>query len=362
MTEHVVSSRQTFHQFAAGLHAQPKAVGLVHHLLAGLQSFIPSDYNSWKEITLHNGQAHITGVFSPHNPKAASLLPVFQRRVGEHPVCSHWLQSGKSNGAFSWSDVASRQDIERLPLYDEFYRPLGIHHQMMIALEAKPSHLIYLAMNRSRSAFTEQERHLLGSLQPHASQALRHMREMHRLQSTLSSFETLVDTLNQGIVCLSSHNRIKWASKRGRMYLQTYFGAALHSAHLPDALHAWLLTQHMAAGTDRPVQGPLTIQRGTNRLTIRLLTEKNERYVFMEEISIQPSFNELKRLGLTEREAHVLGWVAQGKSNEDTAMILKMGPQTVKKHLERIYSALRVANRTEAALKAHEILRRKPEG
>jgi DNA-binding CsgD family transcriptional regulator len=362
MTDRVVSSWQTFHQFAAGLHAQSKAVGLVHYLLSGLQSIIPSDYNSWKEITLHNGQAQITGVFSPHNPKAASLLPVFQRHVSEHPVCSHWLQSGKSNGAFSWNDVATRQDIERLPLYDEFYRPLGIHHQMMIAMEVKPSHLVYLAMNRSHSPFTEQERHLLGSLQPHASQAFCHMREIHHLQSTLSSFETLVDTLNQGIVCLSPHNRIKWASKRGRTYLQAYFGDALHSTHLPDALHAWLLAQQMAAGTDRSIQEPLTIQRGTHRLAIRLLSKKNERYVFMEEISIQPSFDELKRLGLTDREAQVLGWVSQGKSNEDTALILKIGPQTVKKHLERIYSALRVANRTEAALKAHEILYRKPEG
>jgi len=320
-----------------------------------LHSFIPSDYNSWKEITLHNGQPRIAGVFSPHNPKAASLLPVFQRRVNEHPVYNHWRRSRDYRGAFAWSDVAARSDVERLPLYEEFYRPLGVRHQMMIALESTPSHLIYVALNRSHASFSEHEHQLLGSLQAHAAQALRHLQELHRLQSALSSFETLVDTLNQGIVCLTSHNRIKWASKRGRRYLHSYFGTA-PNAHLPGPLYNWL--QQTAAGADRSVHGPLTIQTDIGHLAVRLLIEKSERYLFLEEMSAQSTFGELRNLGLTEREAQVLGWVAQGKSNEETATILKMGPQTVKKHLEQIYSALDVTNRTEAALKVHEVLRR----
>ena len=89
---------------------------------------------------------------------------------------------------------------------------------------------------------------------------------------------------------------------------------------------------------------------------MRLLTEKKERYLLVDEIPAMASFKEIKSLGLTDREAQVLGWVAQGKSNEDVGMILSMCSQTVKKHLARIYSVLGVANRTEAAIKAHEIL------
>lgn len=361
MAENVVSSQQTFHQFAAGVHMQTEPKALVHHLLSGLQAFIPTDYNSWKEIAFH-AHPQVTGVFTPHNPTAASLLPVFQRHVGEHPVCTHWRQSGQHAGAFSWSDVASRADMERLPLYDEFYRPLGTHHQMMVALEARPSHLIYFALNRSCAPFTEQERQLLGSLQPHASQALRHMRELHRLRSTLASFETLVDTLNQGILCLSAQNRISWASRRARSFLQTYWRSSPGTACLPDALLAWLLKNLETAETARAVRGPLIIQSQTSRLVVRLLVEKTERYLFFEEVAMQPTFEEFKQFGLTDREAEVLGWVAQGKSNEDTATILKVCSQTVKKHLERIYAALNVTNRTEAALKAHDILRRSREG
>jgi DNA-binding CsgD family transcriptional regulator len=357
----VVQSHRTFQQFAAGLHGHREPLTLVSHLLSGLQTLIPTDYNSWKEIALQ-GRPQVTGVFSPNNSTAASLLPVFQRHVGDHPICNYWRRSGKYGGAFSWSDVASQPEFESLALYEEFYRPLGIHHQLMVALEARPSHLIYVALNRSRAPFTEEERQLLTALQPHASQALQQLRELYRLRSTLASFETLVNNLNQGVVCLSAHNRISWASTRARSFLQTYWRSAPGTVCLPDTLLAWLLKHLEAAGTGGAVRGPLVIQRQSSRLVVRLLVKQKERYLFFQEMAMQSTFEEFKQFGLTDREAEVLGWVAQGKSNDDTAAILTVCSQTVKKHLERIYSALGVTNRTEAALKALDILRRSREG
>lgn len=357
----VLQSHHTFQQFAAGLHGHREPVALVSHLLSGLQPLIPTDYNSWKEIRLQ-GRPQVTGVFSPHNSTAASLLPVFQRHVGDHPICNYWRRSGKHSGAFSWSDVASRSEFESLALYEEFYRPLGIHHQLMVALEARPSHLIYFALNRSRTPFTEQERQLLTALQLHASQALQQLRELHRLRSTLASFETLVNHMNQGVLCLSAHNRISWASTRARSFLQTYWRSAPGTVCMPDTLLAWLLNRLESARTGGAVRQPLIIQSQTSRLIVRLLVEKKERYLFFEEVALQPTFEKFKQFGLTDREAEVLGWVAQGKSNDETAAILKVCSQTVKKHLERIYAVLNVTNRTEAALKAHDILHRSREG
>jgi hypothetical protein len=238
MASTVIQSHHTFQQFAAGLHGHREPVALVAYLLSGLQTLIPTDYNSWKEVTL-NGRTQVTGVFSPHHSTAASLLPLFQRHVGDHPICNYWWRSGKYGGAFSWPDVASRAEFKSLPLYQEFYRPLGVHHQLMVALEARPSHLIYCALNRSRAPFTEGERQLLTTLQPHVSQALQQLRELHRLRSTLASFETLVNNLNQGVVCLSSHNRINWASTRARLFTDVL----AQCRHAPSAcsLLAWLL-------------------------------------------------------------------------------------------------------------------------
>lgn len=73
-----------------------------------------------------------------------------------------------------------------------------------------------------------------------------------------------------------------------------------------------------------------------------------------------PNFDSSKpleeKLGLTPREAEVLLWVAQGKSNGDIAMILSTGESTVKKHLEHVFEKLGVENRGAAALCAVEAL------
>lgn len=64
----------------------------------------------------------------------------------------------------------------------------------------------------------------------------------------------------------------------------------------------------------------------------------------------------LLSLGLTEREAEVLLWVAQGKSNGAIAIILDMAEGTVKKHLQHIFEKGGFESRGEASLKATEVL------
>jgi DNA-binding NarL/FixJ family response regulator len=63
-------------------------------------------------------------------------------------------------------------------------------------------------------------------------------------------------------------------------------------------------------------------------------------------------------LGLTNREAEVLLWVAQGKSNGDVAGILGMSEKTVKQHMGNIFEKLGVENRNAAAMLAVEVLGR----
>jgi DNA-binding CsgD family transcriptional regulator len=53
--------------------------------------------------------------------------------------------------------------------------------------------------------------------------------------------------------------------------------------------------------------------------------------------------------GLTSREAEVLGWVGNGKTNDEIAAVLHVSPHTVRKHLENIFEKLGVHTRTAAA-------------
>ena len=59
--------------------------------------------------------------------------------------------------------------------------------------------------------------------------------------------------------------------------------------------------------------------------------------------------NPLGTLGLTPREAEVLTWIAQGKSNYEIGVILSACTGTICKHVEHILAKLSVENRTAAA-------------
>jgi DNA-binding CsgD family transcriptional regulator len=75
--------------------------------------------------------------------------------------------------------------------------------------------------------------------------------------------------------------------------------------------------------------------------------------------ALESSKQSLKSYGLTYREEDVLYWVAQGKTNAETARILKIAPGTVKIHLEKIYQKLGVENRTAASALAMGIIGKK---
>ena len=70
------------------------------------------------------------------------------------------------------------------------------------------------------------------------------------------------------------------------------------------------------------------------------------------------SASPLEGLGLSPREAEVLLWVAQGKTNPEIATILGISEETVKKHLKEVLATLGVETRTAASLRAMEILQK----
>ena len=64
----------------------------------------------------------------------------------------------------------------------------------------------------------------------------------------------------------------------------------------------------------------------------------------------------LEKLGLSPREAEILLWIVQGKTNFEAAIVLNISAATVKKHLEHIYAKLGVEGRNAASLCALENL------
>jgi DNA-binding NarL/FixJ family response regulator len=112
------------------------------------------------------------------------------------------------------------------------------------------------------------------------------------------------------------------------------------------------LRQGMISGADDYLTKPVAIDELLQAIHGRLARHS-------ELARKQPDFSNsqpLIALGLTPKEAEVLLWVAQGKSNAETALILGISEATVKKHLEHIFEKLGVEKRGAASLIALETL------
>ncbi len=79
----------------------------------------------------------------------------------------------------------------------------------------------------------------------------------------------------------------------------------------------------------------------------------------LAQVKLTPNFSSplpLQSLGLSPREAEVLLWIAQGKSNEEIGVILGASRNTIKKHVLHLLEKLNVENRNAAAIRALEVL------
>ncbi len=134
------------------------------------------------------------------------------------------------------------------------------------------------------------------------------------------------------------------ADAAGRVIFSTRLAEDLLYKHFPGRA-AGTLPAGLGAG------GPLVVRRfsesGRNDFVLLVLEERGA----------PPGPAALMKLGLTAREAEVLYWIAQGKSNPDIATILGAGLRTVHKHVENIFRKLGCETRNAATVTAFEVLR-----
>ena len=111
----------------------------------------------------------------------------------------------------------------------------------------------------------------------------------------------------------------------------------------------------MNLGADDYLVKPVSAGDLLAAVTARLSREQIRGTPFSPDFS---SARPLESLGLTPREAEVLLWVAQGKSNPEIATILGAAENTIKVHLGRIFEKTGADNRHAAMLTALELLAR----
>jgi len=189
---------------------------------------------------------------------------------------------------------------------------------------------------------------------------LQSARHAHQARNALDAFG------HASIALRPADGRVLWQTPLARDLMKRHFGAGAAAAPIPAAaaavgapLHApaglcdWVRARvtRAGAGADEVPQ-TWTCVTGTHRLHCSLhpASAEDEWLLVLTESSNGAAIEALSlRFRLTAREAEVLYWVAQGKTNRDIGDILGTRPKTITKHLEHVFEKLGVETRTAAA-------------
>lgn len=127
--------------------------------------------------------------------------------------------------------------------------------------------------------------------------------------------------------------------------LKTYFPKHDNPHRLPPELQEWI-GQETLSNSGFPMQ----VHQNDRCLNLSLVYTLDGRAIRCSEIAEpNPTIILKQKLGLTQREAEVLWWAAQGKTNGEVAPILGISPQTARKHMENILRKTGCENRGAAA-------------
>ena len=281
----------------------------------------------------------------------------FALHVRDHPLVGHF-RDARDARAWSPCDLVAPDVFRQTALYRKIYQPRGIEHQLVMLLPNPSPGIHAIALHRSDGDFPDEERQTLELLWPHLIQALRNVRSFSRGRDA-GMVRSLVE--GRGIIVLDRDCRVELCTEQARLWLAGYCAETFLRGRieLPAKVAKWVADQLADTSPARAIPErsrlePLTLSRGENFLTVRLIADRGrgQHLLILEEETLNSPPVALESLGLTERESEVLAWVAQGKSNPEVGIILGMSARTVQKHLEHIFEKLGVESRTAAILKA----------
>jgi DNA-binding NarL/FixJ family response regulator len=176
------------------------------------------------------------------------------------------------------------------------------------------------------------------------------------IELRLDAEKQLEAKLDEAFVIACSDGGIYFSTRQASILLQAFFpGTSM--TRLPDPVVCWLESQER--------HKPLVIVSSTKGdLQIDHLAASDPRHLALLRLEQRNSCwgpKALQTLGLTPREAEVLYWITEGKTNPEISTILDTTLHTIKKHNNKLFAKLGVETRMAAARLALSILTDSPE-
>lgn len=259
--------------------------------------------------------------------------PPFLAFWHQHPYQRDWTDIFGSGGVAFLSDGISSREFRRTALWNEVYIQLRAKNQIMVGGQIEPDRYWCLSLNRLGSNFTPRDRALCHFLQPRISRLLQRQARRDRANRTLAAL----------------------AHDRAAYLVVDASGQMLEASAQAQAL----LTQ------SGPATGKALPQFSARQAPTGIRTEKlgGLQALLLRTAPSAPAFVLLGATApavvshappLTPREAEILNWLGQGKTNPQIAAVMDISPRTVEKHCEHLFAKLGVESRLSAALLANQ--------
>jgi len=103
---------------------------------------------------------------------SARELEVFDHYFHQHPLVR---EHGRNPRAVTRriSDLVPTDAFRQTPLYNDYYRPIGIRHTMALPIHVDQRLLVSFVFNRAGRAFGDRELHLAETVRPHLANLYR---------------------------------------------------------------------------------------------------------------------------------------------------------------------------------------------
>jgi DNA-binding CsgD family transcriptional regulator len=347
-------------RFLAEIYALRTADELAHHVVRTIPSLIGASSVGYNEVRLDQSLIFTYIEPAPADYGIPDVDQISSRLMHEHPLINHHVRF-PDRRVLLLSDVISQRGFHRLAIYNELFRHMRIERLMVSTFSASVDGiLLAIAIARSGRDFSDRDRMVLDLVRPHLVQAWRNAGVLSRWQDDLRMLGAGAEASLRCAVMVIGDGAIRYASPRALELCTRYFGGT--AAQVPATIDEWLRGRErkssgIAARVGTP-DAPLVVRSGHHRLSIHCAGRNagSGMVLLLEEDPADEPAAALTVLGLSQREAQVLMWVARGKTSAEAAAILGVTRRAIDKHLEHVFEKLGVENRTAAAGIALEIL------
>ncbi|HEX8714779.1 MAG TPA: hypothetical protein VF706_04345, partial [Solirubrobacteraceae bacterium] len=181
---------------------------------AGLAGLVRTDYASYNEVGI-DGTVYATVAFPEVPPEAFER---WAKYAYQNPLVVRHAQT-RDGRAYRFSDVADPAELARLELFRDFYKSLGVRHQIAFTLPSPPRLTFGLALSRGGRDYSERDRDVLNLTRPHLIQAYRNVQARERAGRLIEALRNGVDASGEAIAIVDAGS-VAFASSAAREHLR----------------------------------------------------------------------------------------------------------------------------------------------